>query len=713
MMLKANGEYLDFRGDIEIEKKIKIFEDIETADGDLSFAFELNLTSENLRILQIPIPDSISKIVYHNIPCEVQSDQGLMVNIGSLRIERIIGRIASCSFLGGNSNWFAMLDGDMTELRLSQYDVEQNEANITGSWIATDGLVFPMIDIGTLVTRGFNNVKNEDFVGCFYLHTLFKELFQQSGIKLDGDFLNDPLYNQIVICSNNKSAQGINDRSCFVGKNISQAITSATSQVTFQDETTNPYFDGATGNFASSQYTADIRMRVKMEVNIITDINSSSSLGLLFYVSGVEVSRYGLGGADGQEFTKNIELDLDPADYIQVFIKRTTGSNFNLTGGYIKITPVFLYKAFGNDTVPKWTKQQFVSNVFRAFNVLPSYNSFTKTLTLDLFDKIKTKESKDLSDYINVDTIDYTEFISNYAKINTLKYQDGSDEDLKQYNISSFIKYGSGQITADNDFLEDSTDVVSMDITTPISYLNPAFNGSLERINFVELQEDVQRDITSVSDASGVPRFNVSNAGDYFTQNDLVRISSEDSDDYNGDFVVTNTTSTYFTVRGLGYNSSITGKVTKLLHVSTGDDNVYWFITIPYRSSDDVFGTPGNYFNQNFYDSVSIAFFNLMRLGHAIEDEYKQGLSFGEVDSQSSYQKTLIDTYWQQFSRILNDPVKLLTTGYLPWKVYNSLDFLSPVSIKTLETTNLYYVNRIVGYKDSSVGCEVDLIKLP
>src|SRR5690242_9319524 len=167
MMLKANGEYLDFRGDIEIEKKIKLFEDIETADGDLSFAFDINLTSENLRILGIPVPDSTSKIVYQNIPCEVQSDQGLRINIGSLRIERIIGYTASCSFLGGNSNWFAMLDGDMTELRLSHYDIAQNEATITGSWLETSGIVFPAIDPGTLVTRSFNNFKTEDFIPCF------------------------------------------------------------------------------------------------------------------------------------------------------------------------------------------------------------------------------------------------------------------------------------------------------------------------------------------------------------------------------------------------------------------------------------------------------------------------------------------------------------------------------------------------------------------
>jgi hypothetical protein len=68
MMLKANGEFLDFNEEVEVEKQIKLFEDISTTDGDFSYSFELPKTLNNIRILGNPYPDNISKQVYQRIP---------------------------------------------------------------------------------------------------------------------------------------------------------------------------------------------------------------------------------------------------------------------------------------------------------------------------------------------------------------------------------------------------------------------------------------------------------------------------------------------------------------------------------------------------------------------------------------------------------------------------------------------------------------------
>ena len=51
MMLKAFGEFLDFDDEIEVEKQIKLFEDISTTDGDYSYQFTLTKTLNNTRIL--------------------------------------------------------------------------------------------------------------------------------------------------------------------------------------------------------------------------------------------------------------------------------------------------------------------------------------------------------------------------------------------------------------------------------------------------------------------------------------------------------------------------------------------------------------------------------------------------------------------------------------------------------------------------------------
>ena len=62
---------------------------------------------------------------------------------------------------------------------------------------------------------------------------------------------------------------------------------------------------------------------------------------------------------------------------------------------------------------------------------------------------------------------------------------------------------------------------------------------------------------------------------------------------------------------------------------------------------------------------------------------------------------------------VLNDPVKLISTCTVPYDVYARIDFLSPIKIQTEETQNVYYLNRITGYKESFMDSEWQLIKLP
>jgi hypothetical protein len=135
MMLKVNSEYLEFNGDIDIERKAKLFEEIDMVQGDFSYSFEIELTSENYRILGFPTPDNIRKTVYQKMDSQVLSDSGDLISIGYLRIERIVGRFASCSFYSGNENWFSQLTGNLSEIDLSEYETDQTATIIQNSWL--------------------------------------------------------------------------------------------------------------------------------------------------------------------------------------------------------------------------------------------------------------------------------------------------------------------------------------------------------------------------------------------------------------------------------------------------------------------------------------------------------------------------------------------------------------------------------------------------
>lgn len=717
MMIRTNGVVLDFNDFIEVEKKAKLFEEISDTQGDFSYSSSMPLTSRNVKALGIPYPDVSSKTIYQTNQSEILDDSGNVIYRGSIRVESIEDKNINFSFFSGNTNWLAMLTGNMTELRLSKYDVDLTQLNISASWNNLSGIIFPIIDTGALVTRGYSNLVTEDFVGCFYIHTLLRETFQQSGLKIEGELLDDPFFKSLVICTNTRSLSDVQNNGFNVGTETPQIIPSVTEvDITLPENTSNPFYLG-------NQITAVSDIDFYVSADMITEIevsNTWASVGDSPLIPGFKVNGAFAGpnlirtlasSSPENGFTSRYLIRLSAGDYITMHSFNGQGVSITLESAYMKITPQFIYKTFGGSCVPLWSKQDFVTNVLRMFNTVVAYDEFTKTVTINLFDKIKQKEPIDVSEIFKQDKTDYTEFIQSYGQVNNFVYDDGNDPDLDEYNISSFIKYGSGSIEADNDFIEESQDVVESDFSTPVSYVNSAFNGSLERINFVELEEGDDGEITSVTDSGGVPRFNITDADTIFADGDLVSILT-DITDYNGDFVVSAVTSTYIQVRGLDYSSDATGSATLLTHQLTTDENVYIFSITGERTTSDVFSKTSIYVDESATANSNLAFFNLLRIGNAIESDYKQGLSFGSVSNNLFFQRTLIDSYWQQFKRILNDPVKLFGDGYIPAKIYRQIDFLRPVKLSSIQSSNMYYFNRITGYEDQSKPCRIELIKL-
>jgi len=712
MMIRINGEFLDFIGDIDVDRKAKLFEDIATTDGDVSFQFDIPDTANNKRILNFPYPDVSSKTVYQKTDCELLSDQGDVINRGYIRIERKVGRNFMCSFFGGNTLWFQMLTGIMTDVDLSQYNVDQNETTIQASWGNDSGIVFPLIDSGALSTRSYPNLLVEDFSPGIYLKDVMRKTFLSVGIKINGELLNDPLYNSIVLFSNTRNKEQIDNRSAFVSGPGSTVLVGDFEQVIFDDDSNYPYFNGSETNFdiALSRYTADITMNLKVDIAVT---NITTFIKFHIYLNGVIYKVISKGTAG----TGSVIIRLEAGDYIEIYAQGDpifSGSFGSVTATF---TPTYLFKAFGNTSVPLWNKIDFVAAVLSLFNTVTKYDEYTKTLTINLFDKIKEKQAVDLSNYIQVQETDYVDFISGYAKRNLLEYTEGEEiKDKREYNISTFIEYGAGEILTENEFLEESRTILESPFTAPISYKHGSIGASIERINYTELLDNGGADITNVTDDSGIARFHVASLL-FFTVGTLVRIYDSTVDDYNGDWIITEVGSflgsDYFKVLGGGHVDGATAKATSLIHGFTDSDDVFLMVNVPLK--DINYFSPLNdiYLGLTPLNEMGIAFFNMLNLGEPINEDFKQGLSFGGVEDPLSYQKNLIDKFWQQFSRIINDPVKLICSANLPAVIHNQIDFLSPIYVKTQESSNLYYCNRVIGYKNSYTPCEIELIKLP
>jgi hypothetical protein len=712
MMIKVANEFLDFNDLIEVEKQIKLFEEIATTDGDFSYAFELAKTINNTRILQNPLPDNISKPVYQKIPAKLLGDSGAETYDGYLRIERITD-VYQCSFFAGNNNWFGLLSGSLQQLDWSQYDLDQTESNIAAAIFNTDGIVFPFIDNGLLNKRAYSLLKVEDFVAGIYVKTVFNKVFSSHGIKIQGEFLNDVNYLSAITLSNNKSEEQILSRSCFVLTTNSPNPSDDTyHKMQWTDETNDPYFDGGTNNFdlALGRYVADVKMLITAELIITQTIVPvlPFDYAVAFYLNGVlhERKLYRSGPVDSQDLS--IKLKLEAGDYIEAYTKNNALGVFDdpITHATLKITPLYIYKVFGNDILPAWTQQQYVSNVFRMFNVLASYKEATQTLTLNLFQKIKDKTPIDLSENISETEVDYSEFISDYGKSNLLSFKELVDDTIKV----NYFKYDQGVVPVDNDFLPDSDDLVDSEFTQPIGYINNVFDSHVERTNIIEVEEEITVDITGVSEVVSDARFAVSE--DEFEISDLIRITDSTNPNYNGDWNVKSVGAGWVELTGVSFDTDARARITKLNFLYSDSDDVFIFHNVPLYTINKFSGLISFTLENTDYETFAYAFFNILNTGRQVNRDFINSMSFSGEDNPLHYQQTLINQYFRLFSQVLNDPVKLISVAHLPYSVYHQIDFLSPIMIRTIESTNMYYLNRISGYKESYLPCSLELIKL-
>src|SRR5690606_33594938 len=320
----------------------------------------------------------------------------------------------------------------------------------------------------------------------------------------------------------------------------------------------DPYFIGDSVNlgFSNTAFRNDVEMLVDIEASWVSTDKLDGDISINTAPTGHRAQAY--SGTNVTITMSNVYLVAGGS--IQLRLANSTGSSVTVTSGHLKVTPRYIYKAFGRSSVPLWTKSEFVNSIISLFNLIPDYDPTTKTVTLNFFNKLKSKTALDVSEYVDVTDVDYTTFISSYGKNTTLSYEESSDEDLREYNISSFYKYGEGVIQVNNDFLQYTVPVVESPYSSPISYIHPHLNTSIERVNFVELEETDEMEITSVTDSSGTPRFNIAKADlpdeALFAVGDLVRLKTTNIN-YNGDYVVDSIVDAgstgYFTVRGLTF----------------------------------------------------------------------------------------------------------------------------------------------------------------
>jgi hypothetical protein len=712
MILKVNNEFLEFNGEIEIERKTKLFEDISLNSGDFSYEFEIPNTSTNRRILGIEDVNIVDKLVYLDTSTELISDNGQIIYYGFLKIGSISENI-NASFFSGNSNWISKLPVDLRDVNLTKYD-RSFEDTLAPPLLrdANDGVVFPLFDAGLLSLRNSAVLNFDDFVPWIYVKTVVQQIFTQSGIKITGEILKDPIYDKLIISkgSNEWYQSFINDRSAFVSKTSNQTLSSGDTVIL--DKETFPNYKGLNFDTGTYLYSADVDMTLKVVLNY-TITSGTGELSLRGTpTSIIPAASSFIRDANNYTVTWD-EIKIKAGQTIDVAAQ--TGLSFTITTKTsVNITPIKFVKSYANSILPDWTTGQFLDEVFKLFNVVIDYDEVSNSLEVNLFKNIKDKAPQDLSNYISsITRTDYFEFIDSYGKINNFQYQSLDTDEAKDYERRNGVPFGSGQIELDNSYIQESVDVVDSAFTPLINVNNEILNASLAKAEFIQASEDETISVTSVTDVSGKARFDCASAH-LLKIGTLVRL--KDFTSYSGDGIVESTpTSTTFILVNINFVANETGNLIKLL-VGFQDSDIHLGLFLQKYATSNLGIVSGykihNGQNAQTYTRAHYVWFSKPGVGSPVDD-VNGDLSFGRVNLSNYNSKTnMINSYFSEFRNVLNDPIKIFCEMYLPETVFRNLTFSRPVRVSSIDANSLFYLNRISGYKGSHLPCEVELIKL-
>lgn len=710
MILKINDEFINVE-DVFVERQSKIFEKISQTAGDFSYEFEIDNTKENLVKLGLYSPvNQVNKPIYTINNTILYNNSGDQLFQGYLQVSSrpTKGKIKA-SFFSGNNNWFNMMTGDLEDLDLSEYEVEMSGFYITDSWTNTEGVIFPYVNAGVLGTRSHTNFVGEDYPPFIYVKDVISKCFQQAGLKLQGEILSDWRYNHLITSNNNIDIG--NDRIVKVSKVIDQSIDNvAYETVEYEvEETVGDFSNWDNVNF---RYVADVPMIVEVTVvQVNTGAVGAQGLNTRLIKNGVDViGSFSRGNND--TFTKKFPfiqggvitpIQLDAGDYLEVESKSVTTPNNVITSGSFEIIPIKILKVNPSRILPEISQLDFCLDVFKIFNTVIDFDPFSKTVTVDFFKSIVRRPEIDISEFIDPDTIedDYIDLISEYANINNLTYAESGVDIAEKYNDGRVYKYGSGQITSDNDFVEKTKDILqSTFVASAEDSINP-MGMSMVKLDFAEI-ESGQEYTAAVTNNSGIARITVSETFTP-TSGELVEIyDSSASDTYLGQWMINTVVSvTVFECYSLPYDVNSNIRLRRIKVVPKKSDQVLLLVL----AGISMFGGTSAY-----------AYFHKPEISNPVgtaANDYDSGLSFGEIDSVLQYQRTMIEDYWQDVELILQDPIKITVDAYLPKSVYLSLKFSQPVRIKTSEFNSRFLLNKDTGYINQSTPCTLELIKIP
>lgn len=728
MILKVGEEYIDEQLSISIEKRNKILSSLDSAVGDFSYSFDIKITAQVKRIFGINNLSDQNKFI--GFDASILTNQGISIYAGQVLIDAHDDISVKCSFYSGNANWIPRITGTLQDLDLSYYDVETavSASNILATWSNTEGVIFPIFDKGALINRRSPSIiwnvnlaasqKNQqsDFKAFIFVKTVMNKIFSDAGLKLSGTLVKNPIYNNLITTNNSGDtvANEISTRTTKARNNTNQGITTSYVVIDFDDITSFGYSDGSKGLYQTLTYIADIDMYVNVEAHII--LSTSKTITVQSYRNGTTDTgtRSGTGTVLDFNFLETSSLGaaifLNAGDFLQLRVLCSTGTANVLTDSWLKITPVLFPRVFPASLLSTGDKIDFVSDIFSMFNVIPSYDVYSDTVTANLFKEITFQSEIDLSEYIDSYEVDTTEIAQEFAKKNVFKYNDSDDELIEEYNNTYNTDWAAGNITSDNK-LEAEKSLIELSFVPPWVYFHSEFSAQLPRAKYLDLSdsEDSSGSITSVTDNSGTARFNTTSSG-VLSVGDIVRIYNMSNEYYNGYWVVSTVFGgSYFECYDAVYVGNDSGNFSLTLYEElTSDNQIIAILVQDYQGKEIKVISP---LSAAPFTEYPLAVFHQFNFPNTV-NTIKTSLAFGLPQNDDSLQISMIDQFYADIKNISALPVLIIAQMFIPESVFLSLNSYNPIRLITKDFNERFYLESITDYQASHLPCEVRLIKI-
>lgn len=738
-MIKIGSSYIELEEEPTVVRQAKTPDLLGTA-GDFSYQFDIQNTSEYRRTLGL-----ISIYTQQfNVDAELVSRDGTPIYKGILNVEGIEKSLIHCSFIAGNSDWFALIaDQKVYDIPLSFLEQYKElaflylslsgraitpTAQLVANWANTSGIVYPLVDTGMLRNWGTQDLWTDNFMPWTFIHHLVTAIFQSNGLKATGDLFTDGLYKNLIVAtvnSNDISLPYFEGLAMFVGKSTNQSVNTVPAVVTF-DLTTFPYSVGSYNPWnGTDTYTVPVDFYGYLSIDFDFDASVTYTIDLLVNGS-IESTITGTGA----EVT-NTFRDIGPGiyrptkylfvtgDVIKVQVSISAGSANLLEGATLKMAVDSLRHIYPQYLVGGITQGDFIKSVFTMFNVVSSYDPNTRTVNCSLFKNLLASQN-DLSNNLDSYSVDTVEVLQDLAKQMIFKHQEGLTDIAQSYNEITPVPWGAALIEPNNRLLTDTKDIET-NFTAGIDYFNNLYRASLLDVGQFELTPtgDVEA-FGSVTNSGGDPIFHTVDqdgnpASHGFNDMDVVLITGTANQEYLGmGFVQAGSFfglgADEFSIRRLDFVSDTTGNWQKVsVNKSVDTDHIYLAVYVPKGPISNFSKLTQMEYANTVYTELPWAYFLKQPYGVPF-DELFLSPAFGQPSSYKQF--TLIDNYYALYRNSIENPVKVKTTMLLSEVEYLNLRFDEAVALMTEEFTGTFFLQKVTGYVGSHLPCEVDLIKI-